>query len=156
MLRRAGFLACGIGLPIAPVAGDMNGLRIGTPELVRRGVTPDHAAELGWLITQGLTGNDPDAVALRTREMRARFEFVLAEPALRSSLSEAFRHFEEVLSRQFVRGGAVGPIEARITAAATMAAMVAAFELWTKAESPQPFSSAARDAAASLRSVLTG
>ncbi|MCE8517533.1 aminotransferase class I/II-fold pyridoxal phosphate-dependent enzyme [Ruegeria pomeroyi] len=74
MLRRAGFLACGIGLPIAPVSGDMNGLRIGTPELVRRGVTPDHAAELGWLITQGLTGNDPDAVALRTREMRARFQ----------------------------------------------------------------------------------
>jgi AcrR family transcriptional regulator len=93
---------------------------------------------------------------LSDAEMRARFEFVLAEPALRSSLSEAFRHFEEVLSRQFVRGGAVGPIEARITAAATMAAMVAAFELWTKAESPQPFSSAARDAAASLRSVLTG
>lgn len=73
-LRRAGFLACGIGLPIAPVEGDMNGLRIGTPELVRRGVTPDHAAELAWLITQGLTGNDPEAVALRTREMRARFQ----------------------------------------------------------------------------------
>ncbi|HCE72199.1 aminotransferase class I/II-fold pyridoxal phosphate-dependent enzyme [Ruegeria pomeroyi] len=73
-LRRAGFLACGIGLPIAPVAGDMNGLRIGTPELVRRGVTPEHAAELAWLITQGLTGNDPEAVALRTREMRARFQ----------------------------------------------------------------------------------
>ncbi|MCU9839905.1 aminotransferase class I/II-fold pyridoxal phosphate-dependent enzyme [Ruegeria sp. WL0004] len=74
VLRRAGFLACGIGLPVAPVAGDMNGLRIGTPELVRRGVTPDHAAELAWLITQGLTGNDPEAVALRTREMRARFQ----------------------------------------------------------------------------------
>ncbi|MCV2889713.1 serine hydroxymethyltransferase [Ruegeria aquimaris] len=74
LLRRAGFLACGIGLPIAPVAGDMNGLRIGTPELVRRGVTPDHAAELAWLITQGLTGNDPVAVARRTREMRAQFQ----------------------------------------------------------------------------------
>ncbi|SDE10736.1 serine hydroxymethyltransferase [Ruegeria marina] len=73
-LRRAGFLACGIGLPIDPVAGDLNGLRIGTPELVRRGVTPEHAAELAWLITQGLTGNDPEAVALRTREMRARFQ----------------------------------------------------------------------------------
>ncbi|MEM8754762.1 MAG: aminotransferase class I/II-fold pyridoxal phosphate-dependent enzyme, partial [Pseudomonadota bacterium] len=32
-IRPAGFLACGIGLPIAPVAGDMNGLRLGTPEL---------------------------------------------------------------------------------------------------------------------------
>ncbi|CUH63169.1 serine hydroxymethyltransferase [Thalassovita autumnalis] len=38
-LRKAGFLACGIGLPIAEVAGDMNGLRIGTPELVRFGMT---------------------------------------------------------------------------------------------------------------------
>jgi AcrR family transcriptional regulator len=93
---------------------------------------------------------------LSDAEMRARFEFVLAEPALRSSLSEAFRHFEEELVRQFVRGGAVDPIEARITAAATMAAMVAAFELWARVEPPQPFSSAAHDAAASLRSVLTG
>src|SRR3546814_2390362 len=40
-LREAGFLACGIGLPIAPVAGDVNGLRIGTPELVRWGVGGD-------------------------------------------------------------------------------------------------------------------
>src|SRR3546814_11067188 len=40
-LREAGFLACGIGLPIAPVAGDVNGLRIGTPELVRWGVGED-------------------------------------------------------------------------------------------------------------------
>ena len=89
-------------------------------------------------------------------EMRARFEFVLAEPALRSSLSEAFRLFEEDLARQFVRGGAVGPIEARITAAATMAAMVAAIELWAGTEPARPFSSAAHDAAASLRTVLTG
>ena len=36
-LREAGFLACGIGLPIGPVEGDMNGLRIGTPELVAMG-----------------------------------------------------------------------------------------------------------------------
>src|SRR3546814_12892466 len=35
-LREAGFLACGIGLPIAPVAGDVNGLRIGTPEQIGR------------------------------------------------------------------------------------------------------------------------
>ena len=56
---------------------------------------------------------------LSDAEMRARFEFLLAEPALRSSLSEAFRHFEADLARQFVRGGTVGPIEARITAAAS-------------------------------------
>ena len=73
-LRRAGFLACGIGLPIAPVEGDMNGLRIGTPELVRRGVTPDHAPELAALIARALRGNDPDAVAPETKALRARFQ----------------------------------------------------------------------------------
>ncbi|MEX0365818.1 MAG: serine hydroxymethyltransferase [Ruegeria sp.] len=73
-LRRAGFLACGIGLPIDPVDGDMNGLRIGTPELVRRGVTPDHAAELAALVSQGLTDNDPEQVAARTRELRGQFQ----------------------------------------------------------------------------------
>lgn len=73
-LRRAGFLACGIGLPIDPVDGDMNGLRIGTPELVRRGVTPDDAASLAALIAEGLRGNDPDAVAQRTRALRAQFQ----------------------------------------------------------------------------------
>ncbi|CUH88123.1 Serine hydroxymethyltransferase [Phaeobacter sp. CECT 5382] len=73
-LRRAGFLACGIGLPIDPVAGDMNGLRIGTPELVRRGVTVADAPGLARLIAQGLTSNDPAMIASQTREMRARFQ----------------------------------------------------------------------------------
>jgi len=93
---------------------------------------------------------------LSDAEMRQRFEFLLAEPALRSSLSEAFRHFEADLARRFVRGGTVDQIEARITAAAAMAAMLAAFELWATAEPPRPFSSAASEAAASLRTVLTG
>jgi len=73
-LRQAGFLACGIGLPIAAVEGDMNGLRIGTPELVRRGVKPAHAAELTALMVQALTGNDPAALAPRTAALRARFQ----------------------------------------------------------------------------------
>ena len=72
-LRKAGFLACGIGLPIAAVEGDLNGLRIGTPELVRRGVTVADATALAALIAEGLRGNDPGAVAARVREMRARF-----------------------------------------------------------------------------------
>ena len=38
-LRHANVLACGIGLPIAGVEGDMNGLRFGTPEIVRWGMT---------------------------------------------------------------------------------------------------------------------
>ncbi len=73
-LRKAGFLACGIGLPIAEVPADMNGLRIGTPELVRRGVTPDHAPQLAALIAEGLRANDPASVAPRTRALRAQFQ----------------------------------------------------------------------------------
>lgn len=72
-LRKAGFLACGIGLPIAAVEGDLNGLRIGTPELVRRGVTVADTPALAALIAEGLRGNDPGAVAARVREMRVRF-----------------------------------------------------------------------------------
>lgn len=72
-LRRAGFLACGIGLPIAEVAGDLNGLRIGTPELVRRGVTPADAPALAELIAEGLRGNAPEGVAARTRALRGKF-----------------------------------------------------------------------------------
>jgi glycine hydroxymethyltransferase len=73
-LRKAGFLACGIGLPIAEVAGDMNGLRIGTPELVRRGVTPADAPALAALIAEGLRSNAPEAIAPRTAALRARFQ----------------------------------------------------------------------------------
>ncbi len=72
-LRRAGFLACGIGLPIAEVAGDLNGLRIGTPELVRRGVTPADAPALAELIAEGLRSNAPEGVAARTKALRGKF-----------------------------------------------------------------------------------
>lgn len=72
-LRKAGFLACGIGLPIADVAGDMNGLRIGTPELVRRGVTVADAPALARLIADGLRSNDPASIGPRTAELRRRF-----------------------------------------------------------------------------------
>jgi glycine hydroxymethyltransferase len=73
-LRKAGFLACGIGLPIAEVPGDLNGLRIGTPELVRRGVTPADAPALAALIAEALRSNAPETVAARTAAQRARFQ----------------------------------------------------------------------------------
>ncbi len=73
-LRRAGFLACGIGLPTAPVAGDMNGLRIGTPELVRWGVTPEDAPRMAGLIARALRGNDPDALLPEVSEWRQSFD----------------------------------------------------------------------------------
>ncbi len=73
-LRQAGFLACGIGLPGPEVAGDMNGLRIGTPELVRWGVTPDHAEKLAGLIAHALTTNDPATLASEVSEFRQQFD----------------------------------------------------------------------------------
>ncbi|MEQ9555293.1 MAG: aminotransferase class I/II-fold pyridoxal phosphate-dependent enzyme [Rhodospirillales bacterium] len=72
-LRRAGFLACGIGLPADPVAGDLNGLRIGTPELVRRGMTVADMPKLAGLIARALASNDPDAMAAEVRDWRETF-----------------------------------------------------------------------------------
>ena len=73
-LRKAGFLACGIGLPVAQVAGDMNGLRIGTPELVRWGMTPADAPRLAALITQALRSNDPAALLPEVSQYRQTFD----------------------------------------------------------------------------------
>lgn len=72
-LEKAGFLACGIGLPIPEVAGDMNGLRIGTPELVRWGVNEHNVSDIAELVAQALRANDPSSLAPRTAEMRAQF-----------------------------------------------------------------------------------
>lgn len=72
-LRRANILTCGIGLPIAEVAGDMNGLRLGTPEIVRRGMTSDHMVELAGLIVRAL-GSDPESVAGEVTAFRSRFQ----------------------------------------------------------------------------------
>ena len=69
-LRKHGFLACGIGLPIAPVKGDMNGLRIGTPELVRWGMGASDAEQLCGLIKMAL---DDMAVATEVAAWRETF-----------------------------------------------------------------------------------
>ncbi len=73
-LRRAGFLACGIGLPSAPAAGDMNGLRLGTPELVRWGVGVEDTGMLAALIARALHADNPEALAGEVRAFRARFD----------------------------------------------------------------------------------
>jgi glycine hydroxymethyltransferase len=73
-LRKAGFLACGIGLPIEGVAGDMNGLRIGMPELVRWGVDVQHVDRMADLIAEALSSNNPSAMAPRVRDWRGTFD----------------------------------------------------------------------------------
>lgn len=54
-LRQANILTCGIGLPAAPFEGDVNGLRIGTPEIVRWGMSPRDMPELAGFIAEALS-----------------------------------------------------------------------------------------------------
>jgi glycine hydroxymethyltransferase len=68
-LRDANILACAIGLP----GGDeWSGLRLGTPEIVRWGMTAADMPELANLIVEALHG-DPHGVAPKTTEFRSRF-----------------------------------------------------------------------------------
>ncbi|MEZ5480243.1 MAG: aminotransferase class I/II-fold pyridoxal phosphate-dependent enzyme [Thiolinea sp.] len=73
-LRKANILACGIGLPIAEVAGDLNGLRLGTPEIVRFGMQVTDMPKLAGLIAAAL---QPDAdlprLAAEVSEYRQTF-----------------------------------------------------------------------------------
>jgi glycine hydroxymethyltransferase len=74
-LRAANILTCGIGLPVAEVAGDMNGLRLGTCEIVRWGMTADDMPDLAALIARGLAGNEaPEDVAADVTAFRRRFD----------------------------------------------------------------------------------
>ena len=73
-LRLANVLASGIGLPLAPIAGDFNGLRFGTPEIVRWGMTEGDMPELADIVAEGLTCNDPSALAERTSSFRGKFQ----------------------------------------------------------------------------------
>jgi len=72
-LRRAGFLTCGIGLPIAEVAGDLNGLRIGTPEIVRFGVTVENMGPMVDLFVAALNSDAPEALAPEVAALRVQF-----------------------------------------------------------------------------------
>ncbi len=60
-LRGANLLACGIGLPLPAVAGDLNGLRLGTPECVRRGIGASHMATVAEFVADSLGGRRPCA-----------------------------------------------------------------------------------------------
>ncbi len=76
-LRRANLLACGIGLPDEEVDGDVNGLRMGTPELVRLGMKSTDMAHLAGLIVAGLDPDgDPARIAPEVTAWRKQFEGV--------------------------------------------------------------------------------
>jgi len=74
-LRQANILTCGIGLPLPAVAGDMNGLRMGTPELVRWGMKKDDMPRLASLIAdQLLARREPQDIAAEVSAWRVSFD----------------------------------------------------------------------------------
>jgi len=81
-LQAARLLACGIGLPLPQVPGDVNGLRLGVPEIVRLGFGPEHMEELAALIAvalgspAGAAAAASDVTALRQRVARGPLRFV--------------------------------------------------------------------------------
>ncbi len=76
ILRRANILSCGIGLPISELAsGEPNGLRLGSNEMVRWGMGPEHAPSLARLIARALAGNEkPEGVATDASAWRGQFK----------------------------------------------------------------------------------
>jgi glycine hydroxymethyltransferase len=73
LLRRANILACGIGLPLEPVEGDLNGLRLGTPEVVRWGMKAEDMETLATLMSRVLKGERPETVGKEITEFRSQF-----------------------------------------------------------------------------------
>jgi glycine hydroxymethyltransferase len=88
-LARARLLSCGIGLPLARVpaicggfTGDVNGLRLGVPEIVRLGLGPDQMPELAALIAGALESDSaasalaPELTAFRRRHCAGGLRFL--------------------------------------------------------------------------------
>ena len=74
-LANANILMCGIGLPVAPVAGDLNGIRMGTQEVTRFGMKDDAMAAIARLMGRVLIdGEDPVAVRPDVIAFRKQFQ----------------------------------------------------------------------------------
>ncbi len=78
-LEQANLLVSGIGLPLEPVAGDFNAVRLGTQEVTRWGFLPDAMPEVAELLCRVLVKDEapaqvrPDVVALRKGYQEVRF-----------------------------------------------------------------------------------
>ena len=75
-IEKAGFLACGIGLPIDAVDNDLNGLRIGTPEIVRWGVGLAEIPTLATFAATALKSDAPESLAEQVASYRKQFQSV--------------------------------------------------------------------------------
>jgi glycine hydroxymethyltransferase len=73
-LRKANLLVSGIGLPIPAVQGDLNGIRFGTPEIVRWGVDEKDASQLADFIAKALGSSNPASLAAEVSQFRSRFK----------------------------------------------------------------------------------
>lgn len=74
-LREANILASGIGLPLPSVGNDLNGLRLGTTEIVRRGMTPKNMGQLArWIAEILLHKKDMESIAREVSEFRRDFQ----------------------------------------------------------------------------------
>ncbi len=81
-LRMSNLLVSGIGLPIPAVAGDLNGIRFGTPEIVRWGVDEKDARQLAEFIANALASNNPASLAAEVSQFRSRFntlQYIIAD-----------------------------------------------------------------------------
>jgi glycine hydroxymethyltransferase len=76
-MGEANLLACGIGLPIATVDGDLNGLRIGTPEIVRLGMKVEDMPALATFIARSISADvDSASLGREVAEWRKQFSGV--------------------------------------------------------------------------------
>lgn len=78
-IEAANILFTSIGLPLPPVPGDANGIRIGTQEITRWGLQPEHMATIADLITRLLVKGEaaekvrPDVIAFRRGFQKIHF-----------------------------------------------------------------------------------
>ncbi|NJN96471.1 MAG: hypothetical protein HC875_21375 [Anaerolineales bacterium] len=78
-LEKANILTSGIGLPLPPVAGDYNAIRLGTQEITRWGLSPQDMPTVAGLICRVLVKKEapeqvqPEVVALRQRFQTLHF-----------------------------------------------------------------------------------
>lgn len=74
-LREANILTCGIGLPINTIEGDVNGLRLGTNEIVRWGMDVQHMPTIADFLARVMIQNEElSSVAADVTEFRKEFQ----------------------------------------------------------------------------------
>jgi glycine hydroxymethyltransferase len=76
-LRRGNILTYGAALPVPAAEGEVNGLRFGTPEIVRWGMEQQHMQQLASMIDRALRGDeDPSLIASDVIAFRSQFDTV--------------------------------------------------------------------------------